>query len=288
MPPAVAPDWLALLVMSPQRRCQRPALLAVLGGALLSAGLLVGCSSAPGPQATADAYLAAWARQDWAAMQKLTSSPPADFTSVNQAAFRALTVRQASFTAGAMHAGQQAASVPVTERLTLAGLGTITIGSTVHLVQSQGTWLVKWSPATIAPPLRAGDQLSLHTAWPARAAVLGAHGTPLTSQGQVVTIGVEGSRIKNLSAVKSALVAAGAPAAAADSAIAAARTHPAYFEPVFTVSRARYTQLEPALYPLPGNLLQAFTESCNTAFIRLATGRLSPSDLPSGSAACTR
>ena len=130
-------------------------------------------------------------------MQKLTSRPPADFTSVNQAAFRDLTVRQASFTAGAMHAGQSTASAPVTERLTLAGLGTITIRSALHLVLSQGTWLVKWSPATIAPPLRAGDQLSLRTAWPARAAVLGAHGTPLTSQGQVVTIGVEGARISS-------------------------------------------------------------------------------------------
>ena len=241
--------------MSRARRYPLPALLATL----LSAGLLVSCSSTPGPQATADAYLAAWARQDWPAMQKLTSSPPADFTAVNQAAFRDLTVRQASFTAGAIHAGQSAASAPVTERLTLAGLGTITIRSALHLVLSQGTWLVKWSPATIAPPLRAGDQLSLRTAWPARAAVLGANGTPLTSQGQVVTIGVEGSRITHAAALKSALTAAGAPAAATDRAIAAARAHPTYFEPVFTVSRARYTQLEPTLYPLPGTVFQAGT-----------------------------
>jgi hypothetical protein len=241
--------------MSPQRRYLRPALpAALLCGALLSA-----CSSAPTPQATADAYLAAWARQDWAAMQTLTSSPPADFTTVNQAAFRALTVRQASFTAGAMHAGQSAASAPVTERLTLAGLGTITIRSALHLVLVQGKWLVKWSPATIAPPLRAGDQLSLRTVWPARAAVLGAHGTPLTSQGQVVTIGVEGARISSTAALKSALVTAGAPAAAVDSAVAAARAHPTYFEPVFTVSRASYTQLEPTLYPLPGTVFQAGT-----------------------------
>jgi hypothetical protein len=255
MPAAIAPDWLTLLVMSPQRRCLLPALLAtLLCGALLSA-----CSSAPTPQATADAYLAAWARQDWAAMQKLTSKPPADFTAVNQAAFRDLTVRQASLVAGAVHEGQEVASAPVTERLTLAGLGTITIRSALHLVLSQGKWLVKWSPATIAPPMRAGDQLSLRTAWPARAAVLGAHGTPLTSQGPVVTIGVEGARISGAAALKSALVAAGAPAAAVDSAIAAARTHPTYFEPVFTVSRARYTQLEPALYPLPGTVFQAGT-----------------------------
>ena len=178
-------------------------------------------------------------------MQKLTSRPPADFTAVNQAAFRDLTVRQASFTPGSMHTGTSAASAPVTERLTLAGLGTITVKSALHLVLTQGKWLVKWSPATIAPPLRAGDQLSLRTTWPARAAVLGAGGPPLTSQGQVVTIGVEGARISNAGTLKSALVAAGAPAAAAASAIAAARAHPTFFEPVFTVSRARYTQLEP-------------------------------------------
>ena len=39
------------------------------------------------PQTTASAYLADWAQQDWAAMRPLTDDPPADFTSVNQAAF---------------------------------------------------------------------------------------------------------------------------------------------------------------------------------------------------------
>jgi hypothetical protein len=144
--------------------------------------------------------------------------------------------------AGATHAGASTAGTPVTERLTLAGLGTITVKSALPLVLAQGKWLVKWSPATIAPALRAGGRLSLHTTWPARAAVLGAHGAPLTSQSQVVTIGVEGARIANAASLKSALVAAGAPAAAAASAIAAAKAHPTFFEPVFTVSRAGTAQ----------------------------------------------
>jgi hypothetical protein len=220
--------------------------------------MLSGCSGAAAtPQTTANAYLAAWDKQDWAAMRQLTSDPPADFTAVNQAAFDHLTVRQAVITAGTMHASGPAASAPITERLTLAGLGTVTISSALHLVHSQGTWLVKWSPATIAPPLRAGGQLALTTTWPARAAVLGAQGTPLTSQGQVVTIGVEGARIKNATALRSALVAAGAPAAAIGTAIAAAKAHPTFFEPVFTVSRARYEQLAPTIYPLPGTVFQS-------------------------------
>jgi cell division protein FtsI/penicillin-binding protein 2 len=211
------------------------------------------------PQTTANAYLAAWARQDWAAMRQLTSDPPTDFTSVNQAAFRHLTVRQASFAAGPMHTNDSAASAPVTERLTLAGLGTVTISSTLHLVLAQSKWLVKWSPATIAPRLGAGDQLSLRTTWPARAAILGADGTPLTSQGQTVTIGVEGAMIKDTASLQSALVAAGAPADAASAAITAARTHPTYFEPVFTVTRARYDQLKPTIYPIPGTVFQSST-----------------------------
>jgi len=211
------------------------------------------------PQTTATAYLTAWARQDWAAMRQLTSDPPADFTSVNRAAFSKLTVRRASFAAGPMHTNNSAASAPVTERLTLAGLGTVTLSSALHLVLVQGKWLVKWSPATIAPQLRAGDQLSLQTTWPARAAILGADGTPLTSQGQVVTIGVEGARIKDAASLRSALVAAGAPAAAVSTALTAARTHPTYFEPVFTVTRARYEQLQPTIYPIPGTVFQSST-----------------------------
>jgi len=226
----------------------------------LTAGLVAGCSSSPPkPQTTANAYLAAWARQDWAAMRRLASDPPADFTAVNQAAFRDLTVRQASFTAGTTRTSNSAASTPVTERLTLAGLGTITISSALHLVLTQGKWLVRWSPATIAPQLRAGDHLALQTTWPARAPVLGAHGTPLTSQGQMVTVGVEGARIKDAGSLRSALVAAGAPAAAAGTAIAAAKAHPTFFEPVFTVTRVRYNQLEPAIYPIPGTVFQSGT-----------------------------
>ncbi|MGH3195361.1 MAG: penicillin-binding transpeptidase domain-containing protein [Streptosporangiaceae bacterium] len=161
--------------------------------------------------------------------------------------------------AGTMQTKGSAASAPVTERLTLAGLGAITIKSALHLVLARGKWLVKWSPATIAPQLGAGDQLSLQTTWPARAAVLGARGAPLTGQGQVVTVGVEGARIKDAASLRSALVAAGAPTAAVSAAIAAARTHPTYFEPVFTVTRARYDQLEPTIYPLPGTVFQSST-----------------------------
>jgi hypothetical protein len=231
---------------------------AVVSAALLAAALS-SCSSGPTPGSTASAYLTAWAAQNWAAMGQLVSNPPADFTSVNKAAFTNLSVRSAQFTAGTLTKSGSTASEPFTERFTLAGLGTVSIASVLHLVQTQGKWLVNWSPATIAPALRQGDQLALQTTWPARAPILGAGGVPLTTQGQVVTIGVEGLRIKDAAAVSAALIAAGATPAEANGAVAAAKAHPTYFEPVFTVSRARYNQLAPTIYPIPGTVFQAGT-----------------------------
>ena len=136
-----------------------PAAIAL--AAMLVTGLVSACSSSPQPQTAASAYFAAWARQDWAAMQQLVSRPPADFTAVNQAAFTDLGVHRAGFVPGTATTSGSTAAEPFTERFALSGLGTVTIRSTLHLVQVQGHWLVKWSPATIAPPLRAGDQLSV-------------------------------------------------------------------------------------------------------------------------------
>jgi len=224
----------------------------ILLGALASA-----CSSGPVPQTTASAYLAAWSKQDWAGMRQLADSPPAYFVAVNSAAFTDLQVAQASFTAGTMKTTGSTAQEPVTERLTLKGLGTVTLRPTLHLVQRSGHWLVAWTPTTIAPSLRAGDRLALSTTWPARAAVTGAGGAPLTTQAQRVTVGVEGSRVKDAGSLTSALVAAGATMQQATSAITAAKAHPTFFEPVFTVSQARYDQLKPTIYPLPGTVFEA-------------------------------
>jgi cell division protein FtsI/penicillin-binding protein 2 len=230
---------------------------AMVLAAMLVGGLVTACSSSPQPQPTASAYFAAWAKQDWAAMQQLAAQPPADFTSVNQAAFTDLGVHQASFAQGTMATSGSSATQPFTERLALSGVGTITINSTLHLSLAQGHWRVNWSPATIAPQLRTGDKLALNLTWPARAAILGAGGQPLVTTGQAVTIGVEGARIKDAKAVQAALVTAGATVSAASQAIAAAKLHPTYFEPVFTVSQARYNQLAPTIYPIPGTVFQS-------------------------------
>ena len=219
--------------------------------------LLTACSSGPKPEDTASAYLSDWARQDWSGMQGLVSNPPAGFTAVNKAAFTDLAVQKASFTAGTVTTKGSTASDPVTEKFQLQGLGTVTLTTTLRMVQTNGKWLVRWAPSTITPKLGANDKLALQTTWPARAAILGANGQALTTQASNVTVGLEGSRIKDATSLTKALVTAGATSQQASSAVSAAKAHPTFFEPVFTVSQARYQQLKPTLYPLPGTVFES-------------------------------
>jgi cell division protein FtsI/penicillin-binding protein 2 len=193
-------------------------------------------------------------------MRELTASPPGYFTAVNQGAFTSLGVTAAAFSTGRMQAHGATARQNVTEHLTLGKLGQVSIKTTVNLVSRDGQWLVSWAPSTVAPGLRLGDNLALRVSWPARAPIRGAGGAPLTTQAPMVVVGLEGSRVRQPKSLTTALVAAGATRQEVSTALAQAKTHPTYFEPVFTVTWARYQQLKPAIYPLPGTVFQTQAE----------------------------
>ena len=74
----------------------------------------------------------------------------------------------------------------------------------------------------------------------------------------MVIVGVEGRYVKNAVSLTAALAAAGAPAPSGEgSPSGREKAHPTWFEPVFTVTRARYLELKPTLYPLPGTVFEA-------------------------------
>jgi cell division protein FtsI/penicillin-binding protein 2 len=227
----------------------------------LLAALLAACSSSPTPQDVAHSYLADWTARNWSAMRALVARPPADFAAVNQTALSDLGAKRASYRPGSMTVSGSAAHEPVTEEVVLPGIGSIQIATTLHLTNAAGSWQVAWSPATIAPALRhPGDHLSITVTWPPRAQILGAHGAPLTAQATTVTIGLEGQRIKQESVLRAALRTAGATRQAIDVALAGAKKEPTWFEPVVTVSKARYDQLKPTIYPVPGTVFQTINE----------------------------
>jgi hypothetical protein len=247
---------------------------------VLMAGLaaaLSGCGpSAPSARAVLSAYLTAWSKGDWAAMQRLVAGAPAGFVPVNAAVFTALGVTHASFTAGPTTTASSGdtASTRVTEHFDLPQAGAWNPVTTVHLANRNGAWRVVWSPATINPSLGAGDTMAVTRAWPPRAPVLGAGGVPLTRTVNRVVVGVVGSRISHTRAVRAALRGAGATRAEVGHALAQARAHPDYFEPVFSVSSARFAQLKAA--PGPGNVYRVrgteFQRSAGQAAITAQLG----------------
>jgi hypothetical protein len=234
--------------------------------AALPAVLSACASPAPTPQATLSRFLAEWGKGDWAAMRRQVARPPADFAAVNAAAFTALGITRATFTAGAVTTAASGATarVRVTEHLALPQAGAWNPVTTVRLADRGGVWRVAWSPATINPALRQGDTLAAVRAWPPRAAILGAGGVPLTDTVTHIVVGVVGSRMTSASAVRTDLLAGGATAAEVTQALARAQTSPDDFEPVFTVSAARFGQLKAApgpdnVYAVKGTEFQAST-----------------------------
>lgn len=227
--------------------------------------IVTGCGAGSGPNAdqVLRQYIAAWDRSDWPAMRALVAGAAPGFARDNAQAFGALGVTSARFVSEpARHRGSGSATARVVAHLRLRGLGTWRMATTVSLVRSGGRWQVDWSPKTINPRLSRGGRLVLVRSWPARGPILGAAGAALITRDQRITVGVVGARIRNATAVRSRLVAAGAPPDRAQSALVAARAHPDQFEPVFEISRSRFEQLRRApgatnVYAVPGTVFQA-------------------------------
>lgn len=223
---------------------------------MVIAALVAGCggSSPPSPRTTLSAFLTAWDSGRWTTMRARVLDPPKDFVSMNASVFTGLGVSRATITAGRLRTSRSGstASAHITERYQLAGAGAWTATSTIHLVKRGHAWAVKWTPATIDPLLAAGDRIVVGRDWPARAPILGAGGVKLTTVARQVVVGVVGERIKQRQAVRGDLIAAGAPHAQVREALAAAEQHPSYFEPIFTISQARFAQLKSQ--PGPANV----------------------------------
>ena len=75
------------------------------------------------PDPVAAAYLEAWGRQDWAAMQAQVAAPPADFARQHTDMVEALRVTEAGFAPGTATVTDDRAEVPFQARLRLRALG---------------------------------------------------------------------------------------------------------------------------------------------------------------------
>jgi cell division protein FtsI/penicillin-binding protein 2 len=226
----------------------------------LVAPLLGACSSSStSPQNTLEPFIADWNRGDWSAMASLVDQPPPDFAASAPALTSGLHAKSATYRATLVSKKGSSATAAVSATYDLPAIGSWPVQSTLDLVKKSGHWLVRWSPQAVDPQLAAGEHLTLGYVWPDRAPILGAGGVALTTEQPQVTVGVEGSRIKDPAQLASVLQAAGATPSQISAAISAAQSHPTFFEPVFSLSEAAYQALggdRSQLYQVPGTVFQ--------------------------------
>jgi cell division protein FtsI/penicillin-binding protein 2 len=205
------------------------------------------------PEPVAAAYLEAWGRKDWAAMQTQVAAPPADFAKWHTDMVEALKVTQASFTPGPATVTDDRAELPFQARLRLRALGEWPYQGALRLVRRDGRWLVDWSPASLHPDMADGLAFQRTRTWPERAPILAADGSELAGPGPVVTIVVVGERVKDPAVVADALVAhAEVPRRVAERALADAERRPNQAVPVVTMAEADYEAVKDQIHPVPG------------------------------------
>jgi Penicillin binding protein transpeptidase domain/NTF2-like N-terminal transpeptidase domain len=173
-------------VMRPRRR--RSVIVAVVVAALVIALGAAGGTylwvrrTVGSPSQTAAAYLSAWQRGAYPAMDKISVDVPRSGLAgpLKQAAAE-LGVRRLRLSPGRVTAAGGSAQAQFTATALLASGHTWRYQGRLHLISKNRHWWVSWSPAAIYPGLRPGDRFVLSSAWPARAQVLAADGTVLSS-----------------------------------------------------------------------------------------------------------
>ncbi|MCY1018752.1 penicillin-binding transpeptidase domain-containing protein [Pyxidicoccus sp. MSG2] len=232
----------------------------------LSACASVKVRPADGPVDEAEAYLRAWAANDLPALKHAVAGPPANFEEQHQRFRDGLRVVSSRFELGRVERDGETATATFRAVHVLRGLGEWELEGTLPFVRREGRWFVRWTPAVLHPEAREGDRFSRTRAWLERAHLLDAYGEPLTHVGEVITIGVDPSRVRNRADVTSALQALLEVDPARVEKVLNAAGSTERFVPIIDVRPERYQLVRPALAPVPG------------IFFRKKTARLSPSE----------
>jgi Penicillin binding protein transpeptidase domain/NTF2-like N-terminal transpeptidase domain len=134
------------------------------------------------PSQTASAYLTAWQKSDYAAMDQVSVNAPGGGVAgpVKQADTQ-LGLRSIHLSLGAVTTSGGSTQAAFTARADLTGGHTWDYRGRLELVERSRHWWVDWSPSAIYPGLAAGEKFVLSAAWPARAQILAADGTSISS-----------------------------------------------------------------------------------------------------------
>ena len=204
------------------------------------------------PHGVAEAFLVAWAGQDWTALDALALDSSAAQSHAEWV--RALEVSDVELNLGTVtRLGDVRAFATFDVSVEISDTGTWDYSSQLTLAWDGAAWLVDWHPDVLHPSLASDDRLVLVRNWPERAPILGRDGTPLVTTLPTVRAGVIPSRVTSRAEVRAAFEAyTDASGGSVDEVMDAPNVQPDWFLPITVIPRESYPVVRPALYPVPG------------------------------------
>ncbi|MQA96481.1 MAG: cell division protein FtsI [Streptosporangiales bacterium] len=135
------------------------------------------------PASAATDFLAAWEKQDHAAMDEAVTEPSEAMWPAYEQLREGLGVSAVKTTLGKVAETGDGATAAFTATLTLSGGAAWTYQGSLPLTVHDRHWKVSWRPAALHPKLAEGQSFALSTKWPERAAILDAEGNRLNAPG---------------------------------------------------------------------------------------------------------
>ena len=242
---------------------RRVYVLAVLT-ALAASGLAACGSHHTSPeQAAAQRFLDALGRGDAAAAAAATSDPAAATGGITASLNGLGAGAKGSFDATTVSRQSATSTVRFAASWTVAGTAAPwTYTGSLPMAKRGADWKVVWSPADLAPELRAGEHLTLKRAQPPRATLLDASGHALIVPTPVVNVGIRPSFVKDLASLAAVLARAlHQYGVATNDIVASVRgAKPDAFVPVITLRKPAYDAVRAQIHSLPGTVFTTGTE----------------------------
>jgi cell division protein FtsI/penicillin-binding protein 2 len=186
----------------------RARIAAIAALALVIAAVLFvvfgGPGEPPGPRSALDPYLAAWSRGDDRGAAALTDNPRAAATAL-AANRRGLDGARVRTSVVDVREHGDAADADVRVRWDVPGIGPWSYGATIPLAREDRKWRIAWSPADVHPRLRGASRLGTVRELPDRAPILDRDARPLVMARQVVRVGIDRAKVRDIDATATQL-----------------------------------------------------------------------------------
>jgi cell division protein FtsI/penicillin-binding protein 2 len=223
---------------------------------LLEGGLAGPDEPGDSPQATVQAYLAAWEAGRYAEMASLVRQPPEDFREIHEQAVEGLGASAVTIESGEVVEPEDGrALVDLRLAWEVDYTDELVWETELELLRERGSWDVAWRPAALHPDLRPGLVFDVEASAVDRAPILAADGSALAGAGDEVTFGFEPAAVDDADAVADAFEEA-LPGTGDDAARELARGDlvDGWFYPVVTVRAETAEEAGPVLREVDGIL----------------------------------